>query len=275
MTYILNSMRKKGARLGQHFLNNPHYAEVLARESGCTHDDVVLEIGPGEGILTKELIKVSKKVIAVEKDELLVQKLHLTFSPEIHSGKLEVVSADVRDIAPEALGLRDNGYVLAANIPYYITGELLRKFLETGSQPRTIAFLMQKEVADRILSKKESILSISIKVYGIPRVAAKVSRGNFTPPPSVDSSILIIGNISKKNFSHFSEGDFFKILRAGFSSKRKLLAGNLSSLFSKERIIEVFSKLSIDAKTRAEDLDTSQWISLVKALVSTDSNPSS
>jgi 16S rRNA (adenine1518-N6/adenine1519-N6)-dimethyltransferase len=267
-------MRKKGARLGQHFLNNPHYAELLARESGCTHDDVVLEIGPGEGMLTKELIKVSKKVIAVEKDELLVQKLHLTFASEIHSGKLEIISADVRNITPEALGLRDNEYVLAANIPYYITGELLRKFLESDSQPRTIAFLMQKEVADRILSSKESILSISIKVYGTPRVAARVSRGNFTPPPSVDSAILIINKISKNNFSHFSEEYFFTILRAGFSSKRKLLTGNLSSLFPKERILEVFAALSINVKSRAEDLNTGQWISLTKALVSTDSNPS-
>lgn len=268
-------MRQKGAKLGQHFLNNAHYAELLARESGSTEEDIVLEIGPGEGMLTKELIKVSNKVIAVEKDELLVQKLHLTFAPEIHSRKLEVVSADVRDIMPEVLGLEGGAYVLAANIPYYITGELLRKFLEASSQPRTIAFLMQKEVANRILSSKESILSISVKVYGTPRVAAKVSRGNFTPPPNVDSAILIIENISKKNFSHFSEDIFFKILRAGFSSKRKLLAGNLSSLFSKEKILAAFDTCSIEAKARAEDLSTETWIALVKELVSTDSNPSS
>src|SRR6185436_1244004 len=138
-----------GQRLGQHFLTNPHYAEILAREAKITEEDSVLEIGPGEGMLTRELLKVAKTVIAVEKDEALAKKLYETFASDVSSGKLKVISADIRDIEPEKIGLFPGSYILAANIPYYITGELLRKFLEAIAHPRTIAFLMQKEVAQR------------------------------------------------------------------------------------------------------------------------------
>src|SRR6478736_789980 len=126
-------MTQKGARLGQHFLTNPHYASVLTREAGIKSEDTVLEIGPGEGMLTREILKVAKYVIAVEKDEVLAQKLHEAFSGEIAGGKLKVLAADIRDISPDTIGLETGKYVLAANIPYYITGELLRKFLETDA----------------------------------------------------------------------------------------------------------------------------------------------
>ena len=149
-------MKRQGARLGKHFLNNPHYAEVLVQEAGITSDDTVLEIGPGEGMLTRELLKVAKIVIAVEKDEVLAQKIYETFGTDVSAGRLKVISTDIRDIAPEKIGLMAGQYVLAANIPYYITGELLRKFLESVAQPRTIAFLMQKEVAQRIIAKKSA-----------------------------------------------------------------------------------------------------------------------
>jgi 16S rRNA (adenine1518-N6/adenine1519-N6)-dimethyltransferase len=261
-------MAQKGARLGQHFLTNPHYAEVLVREAGITGEDAVLEIGPGEGMLTREILKVAKHVIVVEKDELLAQKLHDTFSSDINEGKLEVLSADIRDIEPEKIGLETGKYVLAANIPYYITGELLRKFLETSAQPKTIVFLMQKEVADRILARdgKESILSISVKVYGTPRIAAKVSRGNFNPPPSVDSAILVVGNISKENFSDVNEEDFFKAVRAGFSSKRKLLESNLAKEFGREIMQRAVMGAHLPQKARAEDISLEEWKKVAKGL---------
>jgi len=257
---------KEGAPLGQHFLKNPHYAEVLAREAGIANDNVVLEIGPGEGMLTREILKQAKKVIAIEKDTVLVEKLQQSFAEEIATGKLEVLSADIRDISPREIGLEAGKYIVAANIPYYITGELLRKFLETDTQPKTIAFLMQKEVADRILSQKESILSISVKVYGSPRIAAKVSKGNFNPPPKVDSAILVVEHISKKNFSDVSEEKFFDIVRTGFAAKRKMLANNLSAHFDKEKIAQSFERCGIDAKSRAENLHVSDWFKLAASL---------
>jgi 16S rRNA (adenine1518-N6/adenine1519-N6)-dimethyltransferase len=259
---------REGARLGQHFLKNPHYAEVLAHEAGITGEDTVLEIGPGEGMLTRELLKKAKKVIAVEKDEALVEKLQQIFSEEIASGRLQVIASDIRNISTQMIGLEAQKYILAANIPYYITGELLRTFLETDTEPRTIAFLIQKEVANRILSKKESILSISVKVYGTPRIAAKVSKGNFNPPPSVDSAILVVENISKKNFAEISEAKFFEIVRAGFSSKRKLLLNNLSNLFTKEKVAQALRRCNIPPKSRAEDLPVAIWLELSKEILS-------
>jgi 16S rRNA (adenine1518-N6/adenine1519-N6)-dimethyltransferase len=258
--------KNQGARLGQHFLKNPHYAEVLVRAAGITKDDIALEIGPGEGMLTRELLKCAKKVIAVEKDEILVERLFQTFAKETASEKLQVIASDIRDITPELLGLETGKYVLAANIPYYITGELLRTFLEAPSHPRTIAFLMQKEVADRILSDKESILSLSVKVYGTARVAAKVTKGNFNPPPSVDSAILVVDSVSKKNFSHVNEKDFFKVVRAGFSAKRKMLLNNLSNEFEKTKVANAFSEIGINLKARAEDIHIETWLPLAEKL---------
>lgn len=261
-------MAQKGARLGQHFLTNPHYAEILVREAGITGSDAALEIGPGEGMLTRELLKAAKSVVAVEKDEMLAQKLQETFAGDIASGKLKVIAGDIRDIEPKEIGLEAGKYILAANIPYYITGELLRRFLETDTQPSTIAFLMQKEVAQRILSEKESILSISVKVYGVPRIAAKVSRGNFNPPPSVDSAILLVEHISKNNFVGVEEKRFFELVRAGFAAKRKLLANNLGEIVDREKVLTAFKENEIDEKSRAENLHVGSWLLLARKLLS-------
>lgn len=257
---------RQGARLGQHFLKNPHYAEVLAHEAGITTEDIVLEIGPGEGMLTKELLRVSKKVLAVEKDEALAEKLPQIFPQESSNGRLRVLSMDVRDFDPTSYQLQASSYILAANIPYYITGELLRKFLETHAQPKTIAFLIQKEVAQRIIDTKESILSISVKAYGTPRIAAKVSAGNFNPPPKVDSAILVVDQISKGAFENLSEEHFFHVVRAGFASKRKLLLNNLASVFGKEKVAAAFEKLSIDPNTRAEEVHAPEWLSIARSV---------
>lgn len=259
-------MRKTAAPLGQHFLKNPHYAAMLAEVAGITKDDTILEIGPGEGMLTRELLRRGKRVIAVEKDPTLVERLPSIFPEETASGALTIVSADARDFDPASHELQAGSYVLAANIPYYITGELLRKFLETPVQPRALAFLIQREVAQRIVDDKESILSLSVKAYGTPRVAAKVSAGNFNPPPKVDSAILVVEGISKSNFKDVSEQKFFEIVRAGFASKRKMLAGNLSAKFDKEKVLQVFARLQILPTVRAESVHLESWLTLAREL---------
>ena len=259
-------MKRKGARLGQHFLKNPHYAKMLAEAAGAKLGETLLEIGPGTGALTKEILATGAHVIAIEKDEVLACDLENIFPTEIREGRLRVVSGDVRDFKPENHGLSAGAYILAANIPYYITGEIIRMFLETETQPKAMALLIQKEVADRIISEKESILSLSVKVYGTPKIIARVSRGNFSPPPSVDSAILLIANISKKNFVSVNEQKFFEVVRAGFASKRKMLANNLSVKFGKEKAQGAFSALKLDVKTRAENLPLSEWLSLAKIL---------
>jgi 16S rRNA (adenine1518-N6/adenine1519-N6)-dimethyltransferase len=256
-------MKKKrsgnGARLGQHFLTGQWAAQKLAAATDVHRDETILEIGPGKGALTRELLATSARVVAVEKDEVLVEHLKEIFGEEIKTGNLVVVSDDIRNVTPGKLGLRE--YVLAANIPYYITGEIIRQFLTAEMQPRAMALLVQKEVADRIIARdgKESILSLSVKAYGMPRVVAKVSRGNFSPPPSVDSAILLIDGISKNFFADCDEKSFFEVVRAGFSSKRKFLVSNLGVRFGKDLAQATFLSIGINEKMRAEDLGLEQW----------------
>lgn len=256
---------KRGARLGQHFLVSRAISARMAEIARSHRENTILEIGPGKGALTRELLACGARVIAIEKDEELVKALHTLFQKEIHDEKLRIVHADVRDITPEELGLTT--YTLAANIPYYITGEIIRQFLTAHIQPNAMILLVQKEVAERIArSAKESILSLSVKAYGTPRYVKTVPAGNFSPPPSVDSAILAIENISRTFFHEVGEQEFFTIVRAGFSARRKMLAGNLASVFGRERVEKALETCGIAPRARAEDVPLEKWGSLTKTL---------
>lgn len=264
---------KKGARLGQHFLKAPWAARALARAIPLAENDLILEIGPGKGALTRELLLTGKRIVAIEKDETLVKGLHERFADEIRSGALTIIKGDVRDLYKGAAlvdsprpHLGKQGYVVAANIPYYITGEIIRQFLTAKSQPRAMALLVQKEVAQRIVSKRESILSLSVKAYGTPRIVKRVPRGNFSPAPNVDSAIILIKNISRAFFKDIDESAFFKVVRAGFSSKRKLLANNLAALFGKEKTLAALSACGVMERSRAEDVPLHEWKCLAQEL---------
>jgi 16S rRNA (adenine1518-N6/adenine1519-N6)-dimethyltransferase len=247
-------------KLGQHFLTGSWAARKLVASVPIHAGDAVLEIGPGKGALTKELLAAGARVIAIEKDEDLVAQLQETFAHEIQKGTFILAPGDVRDLDLVETRL-PKAYILAANIPYYITGEIIRAFLSSDHQPKTMSLLVQKEVADRILArnKKESILSISVKIFGDPEIAAKVSRGNFSPPPSVDSAILVIRGISKKQLNGINEEAFFRVVRAGFASKRKFLLSNLAKEFGRKRAEVACAAAQVLEKARAEDLSLPQW----------------
>ena len=243
--------------LGQNFLRSKKILNDIVEAGKVVPGETVLEAGPGEGTLTEAILATGTKVVAVEKDRRLIPLLQTKFAREIQSGMLTITEGDILDFDPSVL--ETTNYKLIANIPYYITGQFLRKFLEAEHQPKTMVILVQKEVAERIVARdgKESLLSISVKAYGTPRYVETVKAGNFSPAPNVDSAILAIENISKKFFTGISEKEFFTILKAGFAHKRKMLAGNLD--ITKDQL----ATCDILGNARAEELSLEQWKCLV------------
>lgn len=255
-------MRAKKS-LGQNFLRSRSALNAIIDAGDIVADDIILEIGPGKGVLTEELLKFAGKVIAIEKDRDLIENLQLKFSKEIKENKLDLINADILDFNPEILSFYDLDYKVIANIPYYITGAIIRKFLSTDKQPIRMVLMLQREVAKRIVArdKKESILSLSVKAYGMPKYIATVKKESFSPRPKVDSAILLIENISKNFFSGFSEEKFFSIIKSAFGRKRKTLKNTLSVLFG-DKTESTLQKVGIDPKSRAEDLGMEDWRSL-------------
>ncbi|MEK9161072.1 MAG: 16S rRNA (adenine(1518)-N(6)/adenine(1519)-N(6))-dimethyltransferase RsmA [Patescibacteria group bacterium] len=242
--------------LGQNFLMHRQTAERIVQAAEVTSDDTVMEIGPGTGMLTRVLLSVAKKVIAVEADGELVAELHTTFTEEIANGRLTLIHEDIRNVNPSSFG----SYRLVANIPYYITGEIIRTFLTTTAKPRSMTLLVQKEVAERIArSKKESVLSIAVKTYGTPRYCFTVPRGAFRPAPNVDSAVLTITDIQAPFASLEDEEWFFTVLKTGFMHKRKQLTKNLEGIATGERVKEALIDAGVSLTVRPEDVPLSSW----------------
>jgi 16S rRNA (adenine1518-N6/adenine1519-N6)-dimethyltransferase len=260
--------------LGQHFLRSERALSSIIGAGDLKPGDVVLEIGPGEGVLTEKILQTGARVIAIEKDDGLYEFLTEKFKNE----NIELIHGDILNLETSNL----QTYKLISNIPYNITGAILRKFLSAENQPELMVLLVQKEVAERIVGgphsakasrgKKESILSISVKAYGRPKYIETVKAGSFAPAPKVDSAIIAIEDISKNFFnrgskaSTVSEELFFKLVRAGFKSKRKKLISNLNQICSKKELKEAWNKLNLDENVRAEDLSLENWGELAKNL---------
>ncbi|MCX6738679.1 MAG: 16S rRNA (adenine(1518)-N(6)/adenine(1519)-N(6))-dimethyltransferase RsmA [Candidatus Parcubacteria bacterium] len=248
--------------LGQNFLTNTGIVSSIVDAGLVSSTDTILEIGPGKGVLTEELLKRGARVIAVEKDTELIPLLQEKFRDEIEKGQLSLIHEDILNFnfSPK------EPYKLIANIPYYITGLIIRKFLTSEKQPEKMVLLVQKEVAERIIAKdgKESLLSVSVKVYGTPTYVKTVKAGSFTPAPKIDSAILLIDSISHDFFKGISEERFFEILHAGFAHKRKQLFGNLKAVFNKKELKEKMKMLGIHENIRAEDMLSENWRKLSK-----------
>lgn len=256
--------------LGQNFLKSEGALRSIVEAGDIHATDVILEIGPGKGALTEKLLATGAHIVAIEKDRELIPILAEKFKNEITGGQLKLIEADILEFDFKQYEIPSR-YKLIANIPYYITGAIIRKFLSGEHQPEKMVLLVQKEVADRIVArgKKESLLSLSVKIYGTPRYVAKVSKRYFTPVPKVDSAIIEISAISKKNLEDISEKAFFDLLHAGFAHKRKVLIKNIEC-FAKEReknidLGALFDNLDISRKARAEDVSLPVWIALAKS----------
>ncbi|MEK7175708.1 MAG: 16S rRNA (adenine(1518)-N(6)/adenine(1519)-N(6))-dimethyltransferase RsmA [Patescibacteria group bacterium] len=319
---------KSKKSLGQNFLKSQMVVKKIIEAGEITPDDIILEIGPGKGILTEKLLEKSKTVIAVEKDNQLFDFLKEKFSEQILNKKLILINEDILkfdylgalplndslETFPKGLTLKKSqrsdlgersnfdcklGYKIIANIPYNITGAIFQKFLTAENQPTSIVLMVQHEIAKRILDKKESLLSLSVKAYGEPKIIMKVPARFFSPAPKVNSAIISIKNISRNFFKDPEvrplellqgltsgltfEKKFWQIVRAGFAHKRKKLSGNLREKFllkgltlkksQKSDLLikipqltlpEIFQKEKIPLNSRAENLNIDQWKKLVK-----------
>ena len=272
--------------LGQNFLTAKEIAHDAVVSARLNTGDVVLEVGPGRGFLTEELLKHAGRVIAVEKDKKLVLFLGDKFKEDVKNGKLDLIDGDILKIissreftllkdgrrgkssresgsrGAESLNLKANSYKLVANIPYYLTSHLITELLRGGRAPSLMVLMVQKEVAERIVAGegKENILSLAVKFYGVPKIIRFVKSGSFSPPPKVGSALLLIDNI--KNREGVREKEFFNLIHAGFSHKRKLLVRNLEGGNWAADKVEVFKKCGIGERARAEDLTLDDWLCL-------------
>lgn len=266
--------------LGQNFLISRNILEKIIEAADLSKDDVALEIGPGIGVLTLELAKKAKKVIAIEKDPEMV-KIVRNVLTVLNVKNVEIIGGNILKLQTTNYQLPTN-YKVVANIPYYITSPVIRMFLEAENKPELIVLMVQKEVGQRICARppKMSVLSVSVQFYAQPEIISYVSKKSFWPQPKVDSAILRISpfdfaqgkqiNTNLAQISPFGSAQgrqidtnlFFEIVKAGFSSKRKFLLNNLSRVLKedKKEIEKIFSLAKISPKSRAENLDVKDWV---------------
>jgi 16S rRNA (adenine1518-N6/adenine1519-N6)-dimethyltransferase len=262
---------KAGAKkaLGQHFLTNAAILKKIVESGNVAAVDVVLEIGPGRGSLTQVLLESGATVIAIEKDVNLVVLLKEKFASAVKSDKLVIIEGDVlkqKYAVEEAIRRFSGGkYKIISNIPYYITGSIVRLVFSFTALPTTVVLLVQDEVARRVAvpdGKKESILSLSVKAYGLPRRGVKVKAGSFSPAPKVDSAVLIVENVSRSFFSDITEDVFFRILKRAFSQKRKIL---LNTLFANDKEMgrSVLKEIGLSESVRPENIPLALWKQII------------
>jgi len=251
---------------GQNFLVNKQILDRIVNASDLKKDDTVLEVGSGFGTLTIELAKIVKKVIAVDIDKKLVQILRTNISAYKN---VEVIEGNVLELSSsKKVGLPSN-YKVVSNLPYNITSNFLRKFLSDTYKPKEMVLMVQKEVAERICAKPGdmSLLSVSVQFFSQPEISFYVSKEHFWPQPKVDSAVIKLSQISDIRYK-ISEKEFFRIVKIGFSARRKQLQNNISAGFkiSNEKVREILTKLGFDPKIRAQDLSLGDWIRLTKNL---------
>lgn len=256
---IIGKMPDKS--LGQHWLKNREILADIARNAELTDQDTVLEIGPGPGTLTSVLLSQAKKVIAVEFDEDLANKL-----PKQFPGKdLQVIHSDILAFD---LSQMPAGYKVVANVPYYITSKIVQMFMTADNKPAVVVLLVQKEVAQRLaaVGGRHSILSISAQLFADVRLGDKVPAHFFEPAPKIDSQVVILQPHSQPLFENFDEKAFFRVVKAGFSSKRKKLLSSLSAglAIDKGEIKKILARVDINPDQRAENLSLREWWNLAQ-----------
>lgn len=274
-------MIKKRPKLAQHFLFDEKILNKIVDAAEVCRRDVVLEIGAGTGSLTQKLLLRARKVIAVELDQRLAAELKRKF--KVYRN-LEIIQNDILQIPNSRFPIP---FKVVGNIPYYISGKILRKFTENKNRPKLLVLLVQKEVAERICAQagKMSILAVAIQTFGQPEIVDYVPRQKFSPPPEVDSAILKIkifprsqlakhlewfGRRGKPRLSpaemEEQEQEFFRLVKIGFAARRKQIHHNLSNGYhlTKEKVEKWLQMAGIKKTARAQELEVSDWIRLLE-----------
>lgn len=255
-----NNIPKKS--LGQHWLHDQASLQAMCDIAEVAKEDTVLEIGPGLGTLTEKLLATGAHVIAIEKDEHLAAKL---------SNKMTDRSFYLQtgDILTYDLTQLPAGYKVVANIPYYLTSNLVRVLSESANPPQSATLLVQKEVAERLAAVpgKMSLLSVSAQIYFEPSLGPIVPPKLFTPPPKVDSQIVHLKRRKQPLYGDIDERQLFRLVKAGFSNRRKTLLNSLSAGLhvSKETATELLDRAGISPQTRPQELSLEQWFQLAKS----------
>ncbi len=259
---------KPKKELGQHWLHEVEVLDKIVDYAGVELNDTVLEIGPGLGTLTTRLLKKRANVVAVEFDQNLASKLRSSLTKSLNSeqvGNLSVVQSDILKFDFTKL---PKNYKVVANIPYYLTSHLIRVLGEANNPPSIAVLLVQKEVAERICASpgKMSLLSISAQVFFDVGLGLVVSAELFTPPPKVDSQVVVMKRYAKNLVSQKDQKEFFRLVKAGFSERRKKLRSSLSGglRISKEEADELLTLAKIDSDLRAQALSLDDWQRLLK-----------
>ena len=270
--------------LGQNFLTDQKILEKITAVTQITADDLVLEIGSGKGALTAKIIQQTKNLITIEKDQKLAEKIAHDFQLDLlniqtisknQSYRLKekrgVIAGDILKINLKKLIAENNfqNYKVVANIPYYITASIIRLFLETLHPPQEMFLMVQKEVAQRIcaLAGQMSLLAISVQYYAQPKILFEVTKESFSPTPKVDSAFIHLIYRTKQVTAE-EKNIFFKIVRAGFSAKRKTLVNNLANSLqlSKDEVVEKIKGVGLKVNQRPQELNIDDWKKLSQQL---------
>ena len=254
--------------LGQHFLIDNEVLELTTRAAELAPSDTIIEVGPGLGVLTRELAKQVRQVVAVELDDKLAALLKQALAS---LDNVTVVNENILNIDPSSLLGEHQSYKVVANLPYYITSPIMRHFLEAATKPELIIVMVQKEVAEVIAAEpgQRSVMSISVQYYGKPSIVSYVPARSFYPAPEVDSAILKIEVYPEPIVAVTDEKSFFELVRAGFTASRKQAANSLAKGLGipKTEALSLLEKAGIAPQRRAETFTLEEWAQLWQVFV--------
>lgn len=248
--------------LGQHWLKDTDTLSAIADSADLTKHDTVLEIGPGLGTLTSAILRRAGRVVAVEYDEVLAEKL-----PQQFPGKdLKVVQGDFLEFD---LSVLPTGYKVVANLPYYITQKIIEKLIKADNQPESMTLLVQQEVAEKLTAEAGKLTAVAVKLqlnYNM-QLGTRVPKEQFTPPPKIDSQIVLCKKIHVSKYEQFDLKRLYRVIDAGFSAPRKkirtALAGGLG--IPKATVEKICQAASVAADLRAEAVEVEQWLDILRA----------